>query len=290
MRRLAAGLAAMGIALAAQAQPALQAPASNNPFAGDGAAIEQGRSLYNATCTTCHGANGAAGHIGPGLATPGRSYSRKTDAEIFGAIKLGIPGTAMPPHQGTLSDEQIWKIATYVKGLRGTAIDAPAAGDVSHGEQIFRGKGQCSVCHAIAGKGSVIGPDLSNIAAVRKTNSIIDALTKPGFRVYGPGGDQPLKLQPLPTYPVVRVTKADGRTVRGVLRNEDSFTLQMMGLDEKLYLLDRKTLKKVVYEPNSLMPADYHKRLSETEFADLLAFLTRQTNRPAAVPAEASSR
>ena len=68
---------------------------------------------------------------GPGLAIPGRSYARNSDAQIFDAIKHGIPGTVMPAHAGKLSDDQIWKITAYVKGLRGTAIDAPSPGDVA---------------------------------------------------------------------------------------------------------------------------------------------------------------
>ena len=34
-------------------------------------------------------------------------------------------------------------------------------------------------------------------------------------------------------------------------------------------------MKSVVYEPKGLMPTDYDKRLSKTEFDDLLAYLTR---------------
>jgi hypothetical protein len=117
---------------------------------------------------------------------------------------------------------------------------------------------------------------------LRKTNSIIDALTKEKHRVYGPGGAQPHTLVPLPTYPVVRITTADGKTVRGVLRNEDSFSLQVIGLDQQLHLFERAKLKAVVYEPGSLMPTDYDKRLSKAEFDDMLALLTRQGNPPQA--------
>jgi hypothetical protein len=70
-------------------------------------------------------------------------------------------------------------------------------------------------------------------------------------------------------------TTADGKVIRGLLRNEDSFSLQVMGLDQQLYLLDRSKLKSVVYEPKGLMPTDYDKRLSKTEFDDLIAYLTR---------------
>jgi putative heme-binding domain-containing protein len=168
-----------------------------------------------------------------------------------------------------------------VKGLRGTAIDAPSPGDAAHGETVFWGKGECGSCHMVKGRGSIIGPDLSNLAGLRKTNSIIAALTKEQHRVYGPGGAQPHNLTPLPTYPVVRVTTAAGKTVRGVLRNEDSFSMQIMGLDQTLHLLDRAKLKSVVYEPKGLMPTDYDKRLSQAEFDDLLAFLTRLGTPPA---------
>ena len=262
-------LTALFVALAGAAQ------AQTNPVAGNDAAIEEGRGLYNSTCTRCHGPNGSAGEFGPGLAIPGRSYARNTDAQIFDAIRNGIPGTLMPAHAGKLNDDQIWKITAYVKGLRGTAIDAPSPGDVAAGEAIFRGKGQCGTCHMVNGRGSILGPDLSNLASLRKTNSIIDALTKPQHRVYGPGGAQPHLLTPLATWPVVTVTLAGGKTVRGLLRNEDSYSLQLLGLDQKLHLLERRKLKSVVYETGSLMPTDYDKRLSKQEFDDLLAYLTR---------------
>ena len=254
---------------------ATAAGAQTNPYTNNAAAIDEGRGLYNSTCTGCHGANGAAGEIGPGLAIPGRSYARTSDAQVFDAIKNGIASTVMPAQGGKLSDDQIWKITAYVKGLRGTAIDAPSPGDVVAGEAIFWGKGDCGSCHMVNGRGSVIGPDLSRLASVRKTNSIIDALTKAQHRVYGPGGAQPHALTPLQSYRVVHVVTQDGQTVRGVLRNEDSFSLAIMGLDQHLHLYDRAKLKSVVYEQTSLMPTDYDKRLSKDEFNNLLAYLTR---------------
>jgi putative heme-binding domain-containing protein len=270
---------ALLIAAFAAATSAAQAQQAN-PYANNAAAIEEGRGLYNGSCTGCHGTNGAAGEIGPGLAIPGRSYGRNSDGQIFDAIKHGIPATVMPAHQAKLTDDQIWKITAYVKGLRGTAIDAPSPGDVAHGETVFWGKGACGSCHMVKGRGSIIGPDLSNLAGLRKTNSIIAALTSEQHRVYGPGGAQPHNLVPLQMYPVVRVATLGGKTVRGVLRNEDSFSMQIMGLDQQLHLFDRAKLKTIVYEPNGLMPSDYDKRLSKVEFDDLLAFLTRLGSPP----------
>lgn len=275
MRLVLAITALLLTVTAADAQRRAPDAGPPNPFAGNQAAIDEGRGLFNSTCTSCHGPNGAAGEFGPGLAIPGRSYARTTDAQIFDAIQHGIAGTPMPAQQGRLTDDQIWKIAAYVKGLRGTAIDAPAPGDVAAGEAIFWGKGDCSSCHMVNGRGSIVGPDLSQLASLRKTNSIIDALTTTQHRIYGPGGAQPHLLTPLPVWPVVDVTTTDGKTVRGVLRNEDGFSLEVMGLDQKLHLYDRSKVKTIVHEPKSLMPSDYDKRLSKDEFNNLLAYLTR---------------
>ena len=255
-----------------------------NPFAGNLQAIDEGRATYNQTCTACHGPDGAAGEMGPALGVPARRYAQGTDAQIFDAIKNGISGTQMPPFGSQLSDTDIWKVTSYIHGLRGTAIDVPAPGDVAHGEQIFWGKGECGSCHVIKGKGGLIGPDLTNLAGTRKTASIVDALTKPLHRVFGDGGAIPRILIPNTTYQPVRVTTADGKTIAGVLKNEDSYSLQVMGTDNQLHMFERAKVK-VVYETKGLMPTDYDKRLTADELKDLLAFLTRQyVPQPAAPP------
>ena len=245
-----------------------------NPFLGDVKAIDEGREIYNRTCTTCHGADGAGGEMGPALGAPARRYAQATDAQIFDAIKNGVAATPMPPFGGQLPDTDISKVAAYIRALRGTAIDAPAPGDVARGEQIFWGKGECGTCHVVKGKGGLVGPDLTNLAGTRKTTSIVDALTKPLHKVFGDGGAIPKILIPNATYQPVRVTRADGTVITGVLKNEDSYSLQVMGTDNQLHMFDRAKVK-VVYETRTLMPTDYDKRLAPDEFKNLLAYLTR---------------
>ena len=246
-----------------------------NPAIGNQQAIQEGEAIYNQTCTACHGKDGSAGEMAPAVAAPSRRYNRVTDAQVFDAVKNGIPQTQMPPFGGKFSDDQIWKIVAYIHGLRGTAIDAPTQGNAANGEQIFWNKGQCGTCHMIKGKGSLLGPDLSNLAGMRKTQSIVNALTKEIHRIPGDGGTHDSVLMPLQTYQPVRVTLADGKVMNGVLRNEDSFSLQLFGTDNQLYLLERAKVKEVYYQPKSLMPTDYDKRLTPQEFQDLMAFLTR---------------
>ena len=192
-----------------------------NPFLGNAQAIAEGDALYHKTCTTCHGANGGGGEIGPAIVTGDRADLGVSDAQTFNVIKNGVAGTPMKP-QG-LPDTDIWKIVAYIHTLRGTAMDNPLAGDVAQGEAVFWGKGQCGTCHMLGGKGGLTAPDLSNIAGKRKSTSIVDALTKEKHRVFGSGGAHLAALPPGDSYLPVHITTADGKTVDGIMLNEDSY-------------------------------------------------------------------
>jgi putative heme-binding domain-containing protein len=250
---------------------------ARNPFSGNRQAVTEGREIYNNVCTACHGYDGAAGERAPGLGLSGRRYLRTSDQDLFEAIAKGIPGTAMPP--SGLPEASSWKLAAYIRSLRGAAIDAPAPGNAAHGERIYWGKGGCSECHMLRGKGGLSGPDLSNLAGRRKLYAIRDALTRPDHRVTTDGGRHEVNLEPLLTYQPVRAVTRDGHAISGVLKNEDPFSLQILGADNQLHLLARDELREVVYEQKSTMPTDYDKRLTPEEFQDLLAFLSRQGGR-----------
>ena len=159
-----------------------------HPAIGNREAIAEGEKLYNETCTACHGKDGTGGELGPPVAAQNRRYLRRTDNEIFDTIKNGIAGTQMPPYRGQFTDDQIWRITAYIRGLRGTAIDTPASGNVANGEAIFWGKGTCGTCHMMKAKGSILGPDLSNLAGTRKVQNIVDALTKEEHKIAADGG------------------------------------------------------------------------------------------------------
>jgi cytochrome c oxidase cbb3-type subunit III len=266
-----------GITLSAQRGAAPQGGGlSANPAIGNREAIAEGERLYNETCTACHGKDGTGGELGPPVAAQNRRYLRRTDPEVFDAVKNGIAETQMPPHTGQFTDDQIWKITAYIHGLRGTAFDTPVQGNVANGEATFWVKGECGSCHMIKAKGSILGPDLSNLAGTRKIQNIVDALTKEKHRIMADGGTHDTTLLPLTGYQPVRITTTDGRVIPGILKNEDSFSLQVLGINDlNLYRFKRNAIKEVYYEPKSIMPHDYDKRLTPTEFQDLMAFLTR---------------
>src|SRR5262249_31441677 len=71
----------------------------------------------------------------------------------------------------------------------------------------------------------------------------------------------------------VIATTRDAREIRGVRRNEDTYSLQMVDVSGELHLLDKLKLAAVRIENRSLMPDDYSKRLSDDEIRSVVAYL-----------------
>jgi mono/diheme cytochrome c family protein len=134
--------------------------------------LEAGRELYNRNCTACHGIDGAAGDRAPGLGAT-RRYLRRTEAELFDAIKNGIPGTLMPA--SPLEAVEVRRMIAYILSLRATASEVPVAGDIENGKRVFFGKGGCTACHSLGGSGGILGPELSNIGAERRLEALLRA-------------------------------------------------------------------------------------------------------------------
>src|SRR5204862_5905488 len=75
------------------------------------------------------------------------------------------------------------------------------------------------------------------------------------------------------------VKTQDGREIRGVRRNEDTFSVQMVDASGQLHLLDKQKLASVTVENTSLMPGDYATRLSAADITNLVAYLHAQQGR-----------
>jgi mono/diheme cytochrome c family protein len=87
---------------------------------GGGGDVALANQVYEANCATCHGPNGGGdGPAGAGLQPPPANF---TDAEwkyggdlesVKNTIRNGVPGTAMIPWQGTLTDAEIDAVAKH---------------------------------------------------------------------------------------------------------------------------------------------------------------------------------
>lgn len=101
---------------------AKRAPKEKNPYAGDLAAIATGLDHYRENCVICHGAPDVAGAelskgINPSAPALGKEGDDTPDGELFWVIKHGIRMTAMPAFGPTHTDEEIWKIVTFIHHL-----------------------------------------------------------------------------------------------------------------------------------------------------------------------------
>jgi len=241
-------------------------PTTANSLARDAPLVEAGGNLFRQYCTGCHGRGGEGGQgegQGPNLATSWE-VRRAKDPELFGFIKNGVKGTAMPAFP--LPDEQIRQLAAFVRSLNAPAVSLPVRGDVQAGEAIFFGKGQCSSCHMIRGRGGYLGPDLSDVGATRRLGELRESLTNPSSL---PSAD----------YRPVYVTGADGKQLRAVAKHSSYWSAQVVDETGKLHLVHGADARKLDFAQKSWMSPDFVKDLTPQELTDLVAFLSRQSVR-----------
>ncbi|MGA2119803.1 MAG: PQQ-dependent dehydrogenase, methanol/ethanol family [Bryobacteraceae bacterium] len=241
------------------------AETQKNPFAGDGGAVAAGHKLYDQACQACHG-QAARGDRGPALAT-GTFRHGGADGQIFTSIRGGIRGTQMPAF-AQFSSEQVWQLVSYIRSLAGPdAVHERVAGDAAAGRKVFAGAGQCLNCHTVYGQGVPVGPDLTS-AGQMSVATLETHIVNPNAPPSGGRGGW-FRRPPV----TVVATAADGREYRGVRKNEDSFSLQMVDTAGQIRLFDKSKLAGLRVEARSLMPADYSSRLSSAQIRDLVAYL-----------------
>jgi alcohol dehydrogenase (cytochrome c) len=221
-----------------------------------------GKLLFAAHCAGCHGANGAGGEHGPNLADGGDDALVTVPLATF--IGRGVPDAGMPAFGGTLSSRELGAIAAYITALRAPAAASPAPGDVAAGARYYFGAGRCTTCHAIAGEGGFLGPDLTSIGRQRRLSRLAQSLTHP---------DSP----PREGYRVVTVRLRDGQVVRGLVKNESNYDLQLQDLAGELHYWSRGEIVEEHADSASLMPAV---TAGGDTLRDLLAFLSRRTGGP----------
>jgi len=237
--------------------------AAQSPQAGDPKVIEAGRRHFEAHCAGCHGADGRGGERGPDIISTEQSRRRSAN-ELSELIRRGIPAAGMPAFQ--LPERELQELTAFIRSRSAPAIESAVAGNVAAGEAFFFGKGNCSSCHMVRGRGGLLGPNLSELGVERTLPEIEQSLRTPGARV-------------APGFRLITVRLQDGRMVRGFAKNESNYDLQLQSLDGKLHLLRRREIAELTRETASLMP---EVKATEEELRDLIAWLSRLSRAGAA--------
>ena len=162
--------------------------------------------------------------LGPDL-TRGAFRHGSSDRALFRNVLTGIPGTDMTGIYRP--DYQVWQVVSYVRSLSAKPAVIEVAGDVRRGAILYRSRGSCSGCHRLGGRGGRLGPDLSDVGWIRSPGHLEASLRTPGEVV-----DTDFRT--------VRVVHKDGSEVAGILRNEDTYSIQLLDEDENLRRADRR--------------------------------------------------
>jgi putative heme-binding domain-containing protein len=227
------------------------------------AEVAEGGRLFQASCARCHGADGD-GVAGVNFAR-GQFRRATTDDEIARIITVGIPGTGMPP--SNFSEFDAARIVAYLRSM--TAAPAPSAGgpgDATRGKAVVEGKGQCLTCHQVDGAGSQLGPDLNRVGPLRRTGELQRSLTDPDAEIVDDNR-------------FARVVTRGGETITGRLLNQDTFSIQLFDVKERLLSFTKSDLREYAILKSSPMPS-YRQTLTAEELADVVSYLRSLKGKP----------
>jgi cytochrome c oxidase cbb3-type subunit 3 len=246
--------AVIGLTLAGPPLVAAQNPAA---YAGDYAPadIAYGARLYDAQCTTCHGASGDG--VGGVDLRSGKFRNAATDQDLVRVVTNGIQGTGMLAFK--LDPSELAGIVAYLRNMNTFERGSVKAGDADRGRTAFDGKGGCARCHRVGAQGSRVAPDLSDIGATRSAGSLLRSLTDP-------------TSQMMPINRPVRLVLRDGKVINGRRLNEDTYTVQVIDDQERLVSYAKADLRGYTILTVSPMPS-YKDRLTPDELADVVAYL-----------------
>ncbi|MGH9326110.1 MAG: PQQ-binding-like beta-propeller repeat protein [Terriglobia bacterium] len=231
--------------------------AQNSPVTSS--QFETATKMFAVECAGCHGADAHGTDHGPPLVGV-RGLRRRSVSWIRNTIHNGIPSGGMPSFANLPADE-LDALAAFVHALNSPAAESAVPGDRAAGEAYFFGAGKCSSCHMVDGRGSAVGPDLSDVANELTLDELRESLLAPSARI-------------TPGYEMVTVDLRDGKTVRGFARSRSNFEIVVQDLKGQFHLLENNQISAVQQGKESLMPPA---KASAKELQNLIAYLSSLT-------------
>jgi putative heme-binding domain-containing protein len=177
------------------------------------------------------------------------SSGRKPQALVEALTRAG----GLEPMRQSLSPTELAELVKAV-GDRG---------DPGRGQEVYhRAALACTTCHAIAGGGGLVGPDMVSLGASAQTDYIIESLLEPSKKIKE---GYHLTVVSLANFDVVSGSVVRETPTHLVLRDPT-------GRERPIALSDIVERK---VEPVSMMPQGLTATLRRDEFIDLTAFLTQ---------------
>ncbi|HEY7158086.1 MAG TPA: ThuA domain-containing protein [Gemmataceae bacterium] len=162
------------------------------------------------------------------------------------------------------------KVKKQTEAVAERVVPELKGGSWTRGREIFFSEqAQCSKCHTMRGRGSDIGPDLSNLVH-RDYESVLRDIREPSAAIN-------------PDYITYIAELKNGRMLTGVVRTLPGDKLAIGDGTGKQTTLAKSSIEMLTPAPVSTMPAGLEKTLGPEKLRDLLTFLLTEPLIPAAL-------
>jgi putative heme-binding domain-containing protein len=136
-------------------------------------------------------------------------------------------------------------------------------GDAERGRAVFfqEGAGSCQSCHRVQGKGTSLGPDLSEIGKKYPPREMLTHLLEPSKFIE-------------PKYVMYLLETTEGRIHSGLLIEENNREVRLKNVRNEEIRVPAEKVEQLLPQQKSLMPELLLRDLTPQQAADLLAYLT----------------
>lgn len=142
-------------------------------------------------------------------------------------------------------------------------------GDATRGREVFFAEtSKCAVCHRIGEQGGGIGPDLSSIGYNRAPRDLLESIVFPSASF-------------VRDYEPQTVVTTGGRILTGLIARETADAIYVQQQAGEPIRVPRSEIDEITPSTVSIMPNGLDKTLTESQLADVIAFL-KSRNRPTA--------
>ncbi|MBA4015743.1 MAG: hypothetical protein C0483_01000 [Pirellula sp.] len=218
-------------------------------------------------------------------------YLKQSILEPNAQLVDGYAANLMPPVGASLTEKQVKDVVQYVtkasdpefakkemshrstSNLAWALRDFPEVGErftrepaeplaLARGTHAFM-KAQCLQCHAVAGFGATLGPDLAETVKKLQGKSLLQQILEPSSAIH-------------PKFQTMQFVLDSGETVTGVIVKEDAdsvFVVHNLLRPHDVTKIDKSSIEEQEVSKLSAMPTGLVNVLNKSEVLDLLTFL-----------------